>query len=74
MPQTVVDLSAPGKRVVPTLAHDLILGDPTRPVGERAGVASVQALQALIGGFTPPSLGSGNRSAPRSAHGGQQIL
>ena len=50
MPQTIVDLSAPGKRVVPTLEHDLILGNPTRPVGERAGVASVQALKNLIGG------------------------
>ena len=63
MPQTIVDLSQSSKRVTPTLAHDLILGDLTRPVSERAGVASVQALKGLIGGFTPVSLGSKTISA-----------
>ena len=63
MPQTIVDLSQSSKRVTPTLAHDLILGDPTRPVGERAGVASVQALKGLIGGFAPVSLGKATVSA-----------
>ena len=63
MPQTIVDLSQSDRRVTPTLAHDLILGDTTRPVGERAGVASVQALQALIGGFTPATLGLATVSA-----------
>ena len=46
----IVDLSAPGKRVTPTLAHDLILGDPTRAVGEREGVASLEVIKNLIGG------------------------
>ena len=41
----VVDLSQPGKRVVPKLTHDIILGDPTRAVGERAGVASLEAVK-----------------------------
>ena len=63
MPQTVVDLSAPGKRVAPTLAHDLILGDTTRPVGERAGVANLEAVKAIIGGFSPSPLGSATVSA-----------
>ena len=63
MPQTVVDLSQSSKRVTPTLAHDLILGNPTRPVGERAGVATVQALKNIIGGFTPSPLGSATVSA-----------
>ena len=57
MPQTIVDLSQSDRRVVPTLAHDLILGNPTQPVGERAGVASIMALKNIIGGFTPVSLG-----------------
>ena len=63
MPQTIVDLSQSDRRVTPTLAHDLILGDPTRPVSERAGVTSVQALKNIIGGFTPTSLGSATVSA-----------
>ena len=46
----VVDLSRPNRRVAPTLAHDLILGDPTRAVGERAGVASLEAVKEIIGG------------------------
>ena len=50
MSQTVVDLSQPSKRVTPTLAHDLILGNPTRPVGERAGVATLEAVKEIIGG------------------------
>ena len=63
MPQTVVDLSAPGKRVTPTLDHDLILGDRSKPVASRAGVASVLALKTLIGGFTPVTLGKASVSA-----------
>ena len=63
MPQTIVDLSQSDRRVTPTLAHDLILGDRSRPVAERAGVASVQALKALIGGFAPVSLGKASVSA-----------
>ena len=61
--QTPVDLSAVAKRVVPTIAHDVILGDLTRQVGNRGGVASVQALAGLIGGFAPTSLGSATVSA-----------
>ena len=57
MPQTVVDLSQSSKRVTPTLVHDLIIGDPSRPVALRAGVASVQALKNIIGGFVPVTLG-----------------
>ena len=63
MASTVVDLSQASKRVVPTLAHDLILGNPTRPVGERAGVATVEAVKAIIGGFTPVTLGLATVSA-----------
>ena len=63
MPQTIVDLSQASKRVTPTLAHDLILGDPTRPVSERAGVATVEALKGIIGGFTPVTLGKATVSA-----------
>ena len=63
MALTAVDLSQPSKRVVPTLAHDLILGDTTQAVGSRGGVASVQALAGLIGGFAPTSLGSATVSA-----------
>ena len=60
---TVVDLSQSDRRVTPTLAHDLILGDPTRPVSERAGVATVEALKGIIGGFTPVTLGKATVSA-----------
>ena len=64
MPLTEVDLSLQAsKRVTPTLAHDIILGDLTQPVGGRAGVATVQALKGLIGGFSPSSLGSATVSA-----------
>ena len=63
MPQTIVDLSQSSKRVAPTLAHDLILGNPTRPAGERAGVASVEALKGIIGGFVPVTLGKASVSA-----------
>ena len=63
MPQTIVDLSRSDRRVVPTLEHDLILGDTTRPVASRAGVASVQALKNIIGGFVPVSLGKATVSA-----------
>lgn len=59
----IVDLSQPDKRVVPTLAHDLPLGDPTRPVGERAGVANLEAVKGLIGGFAPVTLGKATVSA-----------
>ena len=63
MPQTIVDLSQSDRRVTPTLAHDLILGNPTRPVGERAGVASLQVIKNFIGGFTPVTLGLATVSA-----------
>ena len=63
MAQTVVDLSHPSKRIVPKLAHDLILGDTTRSVGQRAGVANLQAVKAIIGGFAPTLLGSATVSA-----------
>lgn len=59
-----VDLSQPSKRIAaPTLAHDLILGDLTRPVGDRGGVASIAALKGVIGGFSPVSRGSAVVSA-----------
>ena len=51
MALTAVDLSDSGKRVTPTLDHDLIFGDRTAAIGARAGVASVQALKTLIGGL-----------------------
>ena len=67
MSQTVVDLSQPSKRVTPTLAHEVILGDPTRAVGERAGVANLEAIKEIIGGggvtvssSSPNSPSSGN--------------
>ena len=63
MPTTVVDLSQSDRRVTPTLTHDLILGDTTRPVGERAGVANLEAVKAIIGGFAPTLLGSATVSA-----------
>lgn len=63
MALTAVDLSQASKRIVPTLAHDLILGDLNQSVGNRGGVASVQAVAALIGGFSPTSLGSETVSA-----------
>ena len=46
----IVDLSQPDRRVVPKLEHDIILGDTTRPVGERAGVANLAAVKEIIGG------------------------
>ena len=64
MALTAVDLSQASKRIaVPTLTHDLILGDTSQSVGNRAGVASVQALKGLIGGFSPAPLGSATVSA-----------
>ena len=63
MPQTIVDLSQSDRRVTPALTHDLILGDLSRPVASRAGVASVLALKGLIGGFAPVSLGKATVSA-----------
>ena len=63
MALTAVDLSQASKRVVPTLAHDLIVGDTARSVGDRAGVATVAALKSLIGGFSPVSRGSATVSA-----------
>ena len=63
MALTAVDLSQASKRVVPALTHDLILGDTTQAVGSRAGVASVQAFRALIGGFSPTTLGSATLSS-----------
>ena len=50
MAQTIVDLSQSDRRVTPTLAHEVILGDPTRAVGERAGVATLEAVKEIIGG------------------------
>ena len=50
MSQTIVDLSQSDRRVTPTLAHEVILGDPTRAVGERAGVATLEAVKEIIGG------------------------
>ena len=47
MAQTIVDLSQPGSRVVPTLAHDLILGNPSKSAGARAGVATLGAVKDL---------------------------
>ena len=65
MPQTIVDLSQSDRRVTPTLAHDLILGNPTQPVGQRAGVASLEAVKEIIGsGVTVSS------SAPSSPSAG----
>ena len=61
--QAPVDLSVASRRVTPTLAHDLILGDLTQAVGARGGVASVQALKGLIGGFSPTLIGSATVSA-----------
>ena len=63
MASTVVDLSQSDRRVTPTLTHDLILGDLSRPVASRAGVASIEALKTLIGGFTPVTLGKASVSA-----------
>ena len=63
MPQTIVDLSQSDRRVTPALTHDIIIGDPSRPVAQRAGVASVQALKNIIGGFAPVTLGSATVSA-----------
>ena len=63
MPQTTIDLSQSDRRVTPALTHDIILGDLSRPVASRAGVASVLALKTLIGGFTPVSLGKASVSA-----------
>ena len=64
MALTAVDLSQASKRIaVPTLAHDLILSDPTQSVGNRAGVSSLSALKGIIGGFAPATLGSATVSA-----------
>ena len=60
---TPVDLSVASRRVTPTLAHDLILGDLTQAVGARGGIASVLAVKGLIGGFSPTSIGSATVSA-----------
>ena len=52
MALTAVDLSQASKRItVPTLAHELILGKPTNSVGQRAGVATLQAIKTLIAGL-----------------------
>ena len=63
MALTAVDLSQPSKRIVPTLAHDLIVGDKTQPVGQRGGVAAISAVKSLIGGFSPVSRGAATISA-----------
>ena len=49
MALTAVDLSLTSKRITPTLSHDLILGDLTKAVGSRGGVASLQVVKNLIG-------------------------
>ena len=52
MALTAVDLSQASKRIAtPTLAHELILGKPTNSVGQRAGVATLQAIKTLIAGL-----------------------
>ena len=64
MAQTIVDLSAPGKRVdANTRARSHPRGSCRGLSASRAGVATVEALQALIGGFTPTSLGTATASA-----------
>ena len=63
MALTAVDLSQASKRIVPTLAHDLILGDLSQAVGDRGGIAKLSAIKSLIGGFAPVSLGSATISA-----------
>ena len=63
MALTAVDLSQASKRVTPTLAHDLILGDTTQSVGNRASVASLNEIKSLVGGFAPVTLGSATVSA-----------
>ena len=66
MALTAVDLSDSGKRVVPTLDHDLIFGNRTAAIGARAGVASVQALKDLIGGLDTTGIDA--RVAPWARH------
>ena len=63
MALTPVDLSEAGKRAVPELTHDLPFGIPTRPIADRARVASIQEFKSLLGGFAPVPLGSANVSA-----------
>ena len=63
MALTAVDLSQASKRITPELDHDLILGDLNQTVGNRGGVANLTAIKALIGGFSPASLGSATVSA-----------
>ena len=63
MSQTIIDLSQSDRRVTPTLEHDLILGNTSRPVALRAGVASIEAVKSLIGGFAPVTLGKATVSA-----------
>ena len=63
MPLTAVDLSQASKRVTPTLAHDLILSDLTKAIGNRAGVANLTAIKSLVGGFAPVTLGAATVSA-----------
>ena len=63
MALTAVDLSQASKRITPELDHDLILGDLNQSVGNRGGIASIQALKGLIGGFSPVTRGSATVSA-----------
>ena len=63
MALTAVDLSQASKRVTPTLAHDVVLGDLAQSVGNRAGVASLTAIKSLVGGFAPVTLGAATVSA-----------
>ena len=51
MALNAVDLSLASKRIaVPTLDHDLILGNTAAAVGSRAGVASLLVIKNLLGG------------------------
>ena len=62
-----VDLSHVDKRIaVPTLAHELILADPTAADGARAGVATLQVIQDLIltGGASGPGGAVGSSTNP----------
>ena len=75
---TAVDLSATSRLIAtPTLAHELILGDPTAAIGARAGVATLQTVQDLIlsGGAVGSSAAAGvtvSAAAPSNPSEGDQ--
>ena len=62
MALTAVDLSQTSKQITtPTLAHEVILGNPAAAVGSRAGVATLQAIQdLLLAGGATGAVGSAN--------------